>query len=323
MLRFLKKILYIFLALIGFLAIFAGLDTLDSYENNDRGNVWTQKCIDYAKSEPEKGVEFCNEAMKYGAKAIFTSYFTDNISLANKYYWRGTAYENSRKFEKALDDYSKAIKYDSKNYENYLVRASLVHGQLSNYEFSIEDLNKAIELNPSSSISFNNRGWSYYELKKYSEAIKDFDKALAIDSKVFESYLGRAKANLALGFKEKAIYDYEQALQNALKEDDIKMCKRALCELQGEGSQYCKVDVKKNIDANLSYDIETKKSIFLEESKKYNFAQARKDGYTDTEIIDFVTSKKIFSTIKFDAMKKDGYTDTQIIESLIKWQKNH
>ena len=49
------------------------------------------------------------------------------------------------------------------------------------YNKALEDLNKAIEMNPAHSEAYSKRGMCYYELKQYKNASTDFDRAAQLD----------------------------------------------------------------------------------------------------------------------------------------------
>lgn len=55
---------------------------------------------------------------------------------------------------------------------------ALVYGE---FEHALEEINKAIELNPNYAEAYNNKSIALFKLKKYTEAIKAADKALEID----------------------------------------------------------------------------------------------------------------------------------------------
>ena len=58
---------------------------------------------------------------------------------------------------------------------------TLAYSDLGQYERAIQDYNKAIQLNPNYAEAYNNRGWAYYCLKQYGKALKDFEKALELN----------------------------------------------------------------------------------------------------------------------------------------------
>jgi len=66
--------------------------------------------------------------------------------------------------------------------------------QLQNDERSIEDCNKAIELNPNGADAYNNRGVAYCFLGHYKRAIEDFNKTMELNPNFIMAYSNRELA---------------------------------------------------------------------------------------------------------------------------------
>ena len=65
-------------------------------------------------------------------------------------------------------------------------------------ERSIEDFDKAIELDPNLAWAYSNRGFSYHELGQYQRSIDDYDKAIELDPNDAEARTLRQRALRAL-----------------------------------------------------------------------------------------------------------------------------
>ncbi len=90
------------------------------------------------------------------------------------YYLRLEEYEKS---EKCFNEFLKLREGDEKRISlGYSLRA-LAFGELKQYEKALENYNKAIELNPNDADTCENRGLTYVEMGKYEEAAKDFKTA--------------------------------------------------------------------------------------------------------------------------------------------------
>ena len=85
--------------------------------------------------------------------------------------------------------------------------------QLQNNERSIEDCNKAIELNPNGADAYNYRGVAYTDLKQYERAIEDFNKTIEFDPKNADAHNNRGVAYCFLGHYERAIEDFNKAME--------------------------------------------------------------------------------------------------------------
>ncbi len=75
------------------------------------------------------------------------------------------------------------------------------------FDSTIRDSTKAIEINPQSDDAYNNRGLAYYAQEKYEQAIADFTKSLQFNNTNIDAYKYRAlsyravKKNKELGGK--------------------------------------------------------------------------------------------------------------------------
>ena len=97
----------------------------------------------------------------------------------------GVSNLNLNKPQKALEDFNRAVKIDSKRADGYVGRAN-----------------------------------SLITLGRYEEALGDYDKALAIDPKLANAYVNRGSAHSHLGNYEAAIADYEKGLELDPEIDD-------------------------------------------------------------------------------------------------------
>lgn len=84
------------------------------------------------------------------------------------------------------------------------------------YELAIESYTKSIELDIEEVESYTYRGLAYYKLKKYNEAIKDFNIALLLRDGYAEAYNFRGLAKGELGDQKGACEDWYQAYYHGL-----------------------------------------------------------------------------------------------------------
>ena len=85
-------------------------------------------------------------------------------------------YQELGRDEKALEDYSRAIRLDPEDAEAYVNRGNILF-KLSKFQRSINDYTKAISLNPTYYNAYNNRGVTFNRVGKYAESERDFAKA--------------------------------------------------------------------------------------------------------------------------------------------------
>ena len=91
--------------------------------------------------------------------------------------------EDSAKFytNLALFDFNRAIELDPTMSEVYINRGT-TYGKSGNFARSVEDFNVYETLNPKSPALYSNRGLAYNGLKDYDNALKDFARCLELDS---------------------------------------------------------------------------------------------------------------------------------------------
>lgn len=76
---------------------------------------------------------------------------------------------------------------------------------------AMEELNKAIELDPKLAKAYSNRGIIKCVLEDHRGAIKDINTAIKLDSKIAEAYYTRALANHVLGNNDEVLEDLSKA----------------------------------------------------------------------------------------------------------------
>ena len=104
----------------------------------------------------------------------------DKIFLSNQKSDEGWKLWEQKDFNGAKNVFDEAVKLNPDNARAYFGQGTS-YNSLKQYELGIQDLSKAIEINPNiHSNAYNNRGWTYYCMKNYQQAIKDFEKALEI-----------------------------------------------------------------------------------------------------------------------------------------------
>ncbi|OIO41231.1 hypothetical protein AUJ10_01155 [Candidatus Pacearchaeota archaeon CG1_02_31_27] len=157
---------------------------------------------------PELKIEAYNRAIE------INPYFT------RAYFNRGIIYYNLNNYEKAIDDLTKVLKFESENIRAYYFRG-LAYNYLGKYKNAIDDLNKAIELNPVFLEAYDKRGLIYYyRIKDLQKAINDFTMIINLDPELALAYYNRGIIYLDLNCLDKAFEDVTKYIE--IKETDSK-----------------------------------------------------------------------------------------------------
>jgi tetratricopeptide (TPR) repeat protein/CHAT domain-containing protein len=167
--------------------------------------------------------------------------FAEAIRISPDYapYWesRGNALRLAGRWDEAIRDYDQAITLDDRNAQRYNVRgdayyyhadtlrlrgdeASLTAAQ-ADFEKSVDDFTRAIDLDRSVPLYWENRAVSLRKLGQFAEALNDFQKAIELaeaDPQRLDAaarYAQRGHGYYGQGDYENAAKDYRKALEFA------------------------------------------------------------------------------------------------------------
>jgi len=112
--------------------------------------------------------------------------------------------------KRAIQDLNKAIEIDPNSNETYFDRG-FAKGKLGDYKGAIQDFSKAIEIDPNYVSVYFNRGFAKGELGDYRGAIQDYSKAIELDPNYAIAYHNRGFAKIKLGQKDSGCQDLSKA----------------------------------------------------------------------------------------------------------------
>ncbi|OGH04548.1 MAG: hypothetical protein A2W22_04760 [Candidatus Levybacteria bacterium RBG_16_35_11] len=96
--------------------------------------------------------------------------------------------------------------------EDYFIRGNFAYDQ-GRCNDAIEDYTKAIELDPTISQIYNNRGYTYMQKRDYEKALNDYEKAIQVRPGYARALLNKGDIyNSYLVDKKKAVETYRQIL---------------------------------------------------------------------------------------------------------------
>ncbi len=131
---------------------------------------------------------------------------------AAAYNSRGHMWRRKRNYDRAIEDYSKAIELDPQNTTAYDSRAC-VWKDKGNYDRAIEDYTKLIELDPKNVNVYSNRVSVWKNKGDYGRAIEDYTKLIELDPKSINVYNKRGNCWVKNGNYDRAIEDYSKAIE--------------------------------------------------------------------------------------------------------------
>ncbi len=141
-------------------------------------------------------------------------------------YWESaSAYLKNGQYDKAIEDYSRAIAIDPNNANAYNGRG-IAYRKKDQYDKALEDFNKAIAIDPNSANAYNGRGIAYRKKDQYDKALEDFNKAIAIKPTYYAPYFDRACIYSLQNNESAACDSLNKAFENADDKNKIGMRKK-------------------------------------------------------------------------------------------------
>lgn len=132
---------------------------------------------------------------------------------ANDFLQSGITKHNSKDFEGAIKDYSKAIKEDKDLRDAYFNRG-VCEQALNDTKSAKKDFDKTIELDPKFAKAYYSRATLLIGNEKYVEALPDLDKAVEIDPTLPNFLTLRGQIRAQSGNKKGACEDFNLAKQS-------------------------------------------------------------------------------------------------------------
>jgi len=150
---------------------------------------------------------------------------------------RGDTYSALERYEEALQDYDRAIELEALPCEaDYgdedeaeaaeeedddepgpdpvtLASRGQIYRVLDRHEEALEDLSRAIEMDPEFAWALAERGEAYRLMRQYGRAIADFNRAIDLDPEEDWALSKRGELQLAFRQPEKAIEDFNRAIE--------------------------------------------------------------------------------------------------------------
>jgi lipoprotein NlpI len=133
-------------------------------------------------------------------------------SYAVAYNNRGFAYVSKQDYDRAIADFSQAIKLDPK-YAAAFYNRGAAYSVRNEYDRAIADFSAAIQLEPNFAAAFYNRGTAYAAKNEYDSAIVDFNEAIRLNPKLASAYNNRGFAFMGQKDYDRAIADYSEAVK--------------------------------------------------------------------------------------------------------------
>jgi tetratricopeptide (TPR) repeat protein len=136
-----------------------------------------------------------------------------DLENAPYYRYRANAYANKGDYDRAIADYTEAIKLDPNDFLAYRNRGGVYHHIKGDFDRAIADYTQAIRLDPNDEYTFEVRGYAYAFKGEHDRAIADYTQAIKLNPNYSFAYNNRGFAYFAKGDFDRAIADYTQAIR--------------------------------------------------------------------------------------------------------------
>ena len=130
----------------------------------------------------ERGVQSVNNQEWDKAITDFSEAIKLNPTNGSAFVYRGSAFFMLGKFDGAIDDYNQAIRIN-KNDCDAAFNLAGVYRAKGEFNKSIDSWDAYIRLNPTNDLAYKSRASVYSAMGRYDEALKDWNEGLRLDSK--------------------------------------------------------------------------------------------------------------------------------------------
>lgn len=138
----------------------------------------------------------------------------------------GLVYFNTNALEQAKEYFQKALNQFPKN-ENINFHLGIIYAKEGNHDKAISHFSNSISSKNNDDKTYFNRAISYHELDKFQESINDLNRAIDLNDKIAEYYVLRGQVKLTIGQDDEGCFDFKKA--SALGFKDIKAAINEFC----------------------------------------------------------------------------------------------
>src|SRR5205085_2331100 len=125
---------------------------------------------------------------------------------------RAKVYCALKLYDDAINDLSKALIIDPSNAPIILANRGEIYRLINRFDDALEDLNRALE-REENSMALERRGAVLRTLGKDNDALADFMRIIQLDPRSFFAHKNCAEILLSLGYKDEALVNLNVALQ--------------------------------------------------------------------------------------------------------------
>lgn len=233
-----------------------------NYDNQDfkEAIYWYSKYLD---KNPTDAYVYCLRGTSYNLlndSSAAISDYQKALSLDDKnakiYYHFGQFYQFRKNYKEALQYFDKAL--------NIKILPEFIHSKATTYFLlndisnAIKLESEYLNLDTTYFEVYANRGYYHYLNKDFNASLRDLNKAIELFNKDHVSYANRAITYISLGNYEKALLDFDNSLQISPNSPDVLVKKGDLLMKMHRSFDACPnykkaLYIDKNIKINPEY----------------------------------------------------------------------
>ncbi|MCX5694595.1 MAG: tetratricopeptide repeat protein [Candidatus Omnitrophica bacterium] len=210
-----RKIRLIVVVLLFLVFFFSSLSYYRNKIWKDEISLWSdviRKSPKKVRPYNERGLAYFDKGEYDKALIDFTQAVKLNRNYADGFYNRGKVYQKKGEYGKAVFDYTEAIKIEP-GYVGAYINRGLVYYSSKEYENAILNFNQAIEINPLGTEAYFNLAYLYGKLGKRMEAVVLCKKILRINSNDVRVYYRLGCLYRDIGWKNEALAMFKKAIE--------------------------------------------------------------------------------------------------------------
>jgi predicted O-linked N-acetylglucosamine transferase (SPINDLY family) len=146
------------------------------------------------------------------AKVIYERILQEQSNHFDALQLLATAYRQQNNAQTALMHFDKALQVNQTNAVVFNNRGNALR-DLNRLDEALKSFDEAIRLQPDHVYAYNNRGLILQDLKRLDEALKSYDEALRLKSDYAEAYCNRGNVLKDLKRLDEALKSYDEALR--------------------------------------------------------------------------------------------------------------
>jgi len=104
----------------------------------------------------------------------------EDVNLAEQYKTEGNQHLADKKFEQAVDCYTKAIERNPNN-AIYFANRAAAYSHMGKHQFAIDDCKQSLKINPQYSKAYGRLGLAYFSMGMYKDAVEQYNKGVELE----------------------------------------------------------------------------------------------------------------------------------------------